>query len=149
MDCSLSGCPWDSPSKNIRVGCYFPLQRIFPVQEMNLGLLHCRQILYWLSYEGSPLNPVALLCFRALPGSDRTESSTRIMLLLIYKSSTLSCFFHSSFPEKKKKKKKKEMPCHHWKNPLFFLVKNKYIIWAVDLNAFIVWVPCMFIFHNE
>ena len=50
MDCSLSGCPWDSPSKNIRVGCYFPLQRIFPVQEMNLGLLHCRQILYWLRY---------------------------------------------------------------------------------------------------
>ena len=27
---------------------------IFPTQESNLGLLHCRQILYWLSYEGSP-----------------------------------------------------------------------------------------------
>ena len=27
---------------------------IFPTQESNLGLLHCRQILYWLSYKGSP-----------------------------------------------------------------------------------------------
>ena len=32
------------------VGCHFLLQGIFPTQELNLGLLHCRQILfYWLS----------------------------------------------------------------------------------------------------
>ena len=31
------------------------LQGIFPTQESNLGLLHCRQILYRLSYEGSPI----------------------------------------------------------------------------------------------
>ena len=31
------------------------LQRIFLTQESNQGLLHCRQILYQLSYEGSPL----------------------------------------------------------------------------------------------
>ena len=30
------------------------LQGIFPTQELNLGLLHCRQILYQLSYQGSP-----------------------------------------------------------------------------------------------
>ena len=30
------------------------LQGIFPIQESNRGLLHCRQILYQLSYEGSP-----------------------------------------------------------------------------------------------
>ena len=29
------------------------LQWIFPTQESNLSLLHCRQILYQLSYEGS------------------------------------------------------------------------------------------------
>ena len=28
------------------------LQGIFPTQESNRGLLHCRQILYQLSYEG-------------------------------------------------------------------------------------------------
>ena len=31
------------------------LQRIFPTQELNQGLLYCRQILYQLSYEGSPI----------------------------------------------------------------------------------------------
>ena len=31
------------------------LQRIFGTQESNWGLLHCRQSLYQLSYQGSPL----------------------------------------------------------------------------------------------
>ena len=39
--------------KNIGVGSLSLLQRIFPIQELNWGLLHCRQILYQLSYEGS------------------------------------------------------------------------------------------------
>ena len=30
------------------------LQGIFLTQELNQGLLHCRQILYQLSYQGSP-----------------------------------------------------------------------------------------------
>ena len=30
------------------------LQGIFPTQELNQGLLHCRQILHELSYQGSP-----------------------------------------------------------------------------------------------
>ena len=30
------------------------LQEIFPNQELNQGLLHCRQVLYQLSYQGSP-----------------------------------------------------------------------------------------------
>ena len=46
--------PWDSPGKNTGVGCHFPLQEIFPTQGSNLSLLHCRQILYQLSCEGSP-----------------------------------------------------------------------------------------------
>ena len=29
----------------------FLLQGIFPTQELNPGLLHCRWILYWLSYQ--------------------------------------------------------------------------------------------------
>ena len=31
------------------------LQGIFPTQGLDLGLLHCRQILYCLSHQGSPL----------------------------------------------------------------------------------------------
>ena len=41
--------PWDFPGKSTGVRCHFPLQRIFPTQGSNPGLLHCRQILYWLS----------------------------------------------------------------------------------------------------
>ena len=33
---------------------HFLLQGIFPAQELNPGLLHCRQIFYQLSYKGSP-----------------------------------------------------------------------------------------------
>ena len=48
--------PAESPGKpkNIGVGSLSLLQRIFPTQESNRGLLHCRQILYQLGYEGSP-----------------------------------------------------------------------------------------------
>ena len=47
-------CPWSSLGKNIGVGCHSLLQRILPTQELIPGLLHCRQILYPLSYQGSP-----------------------------------------------------------------------------------------------
>ena len=49
-------CPWDFPGKDTGVGCHFLLQGIFPTQELNPGLLHCRQIPYQLSYKGSPKN---------------------------------------------------------------------------------------------
>ena len=42
--------------KNTGVGSLSLLQRIFLTQELNWGLLHCRWILYQLSYQGSPLN---------------------------------------------------------------------------------------------
>ena len=42
------------PGKNIGVGSLPLLQWIFPTQELNWVLLHCKQILYQLSYQGSP-----------------------------------------------------------------------------------------------
>ena len=39
--------------KSTGVGNLSLLQQIFPTQESNWGLLHCRQILYQLSYQGS------------------------------------------------------------------------------------------------
>ena len=47
-------CPWDFPGKNTEVGCHSLLQRIFLTQGLTPGLLHCRQILYHLSHQGSP-----------------------------------------------------------------------------------------------
>ena len=35
------------------MGCHFLLQGIFPTQELNPGLPHCRQMLYPLSHQGS------------------------------------------------------------------------------------------------
>ena len=45
---------WDSPGQNTGVGSHSLLQGIFPTQESNQGLPHCRWILYQLSYQGSP-----------------------------------------------------------------------------------------------
>ena len=47
-------CPWDFPGKDTGMVCHFLLQGIFLTQGSNLGLLHCRQALYQLSYQGSP-----------------------------------------------------------------------------------------------
>ena len=54
MDCNPRLlCPWDFPGKNTGAGCHFLLQRIFATRWSNLGFLHCWQILYHLSYQGS------------------------------------------------------------------------------------------------
>ena len=44
-------CPWDFPGNSTGVDCHFLLQRIFPTQESNPGLPHCRQTLYRLSHQ--------------------------------------------------------------------------------------------------
>ena len=46
--------PWNSSGQNIGVGSLSLLQQIFKTQQSNRGLLHCRRILYQLSYQGSP-----------------------------------------------------------------------------------------------
>ena len=48
---SLPAEPQGKP-KNTKVGSLSLLQGIFLTQESNWGLLHCRQILYQLSYQG-------------------------------------------------------------------------------------------------
>ena len=52
---SLPAEPQGKP-KNTGVGSPSLLQQIFLTQESNQGLLHCRRILYQLSYEGSPVH---------------------------------------------------------------------------------------------
>ena len=46
--------PRNFPGQNTLVGSLSLLQGIFPIQESNWCLLHCRWILYQLSYQGSP-----------------------------------------------------------------------------------------------
>ena len=59
LDCSPPGSSvhGDSPGKNTGVGCHALLQGIFPTQELNPGLPHCR----WMDYlpsepPGKPMN---------------------------------------------------------------------------------------------
>ena len=47
-------CPWDSPVKNIGVGCPFLLQGIVPTWGWNLHLLHWQADSLPLSHPGSP-----------------------------------------------------------------------------------------------
>ena len=51
VDSLLSEPPWKP--MNTGVDSLPLLQGIFPTQELNQGLLHCRWILYQLSYQGS------------------------------------------------------------------------------------------------
>ena len=53
--------PWDSPGKNTGVDSHSLLLGIFPTQSSNLDLLHCRQILYCLSYREAQYISTGLL----------------------------------------------------------------------------------------
>ena len=62
---SDSATPWtvarqaplsmEFPRENTGMGSHSLLQRIFPIQGSNPGLLHCRQIFYCQSHQGSPV----------------------------------------------------------------------------------------------
>ena len=73
-------CPWDFPGNSTGVDCHFLLQGIFPTQGSNPGLPHCRQTLYRLSHQGSPIRTKVKLKLRLLVGrlpysSDGKESA--------------------------------------------------------------------------
>ena len=62
----LLPCQPPGKPKNTVVGSQSLLQENFPTQESNWSLLHCRQILYQLSYPGSPLFRYLLICMQSL-----------------------------------------------------------------------------------
>ena len=69
--CSVHG---DSPGKNTEVGYHTLLQGVFPTQGLNLGLPHCRRILYplrhWESQQGEKwirTNSICCLVYETFP----------------------------------------------------------------------------------
>ena len=54
-------------SKNTGLGSLSLLQGIFPTQELNQSLLHCRWILYQLSYQESPKGTLMLFQMAGFP----------------------------------------------------------------------------------
>ena len=75
--------PGNSPGQNTGVGSLSLLQEIFPSQESNWDLLHCRQILYQLSYLTTKATLISTFSVQAL------SWYTGAMLLLL-----LSRFSH-------------------------------------------------------
>ena len=57
--------PWNFPGSNAGKGYHSLLQGIFPTQESNLGFLYCKQILYRLSYQWSPVQTESQWIFLA------------------------------------------------------------------------------------
>jgi len=53
-------CHGWSASCHPPTSCHFLLHRIVPTQGLNPGLLHCRQILYHLSHQGSSVYDVCM-----------------------------------------------------------------------------------------
>ena len=64
--------------KTTGVDNLFLLQQIFPTQESNWGVLHCRQILYQLSYQRSHKLKCAYLYLGFPPGSAGKESTCEV-----------------------------------------------------------------------
>ena len=84
MNCRPSGSSvhGDSPGKHTGEGCHALLQGVFPTQGLNLGLLHCRQILCCLSHQGSP----RILEWVANPfsrGSFQSRNQTRVSCIAV------------------------------------------------------------------
>ena len=67
--------PWNSSVQNTGVGSLSLLQRIFPTQGSNPGLLHCRQILYQLSHQVSP-RKLEWVAYPFSGGSSRPRNRT-------------------------------------------------------------------------
>ena len=74
--------PWNSPGQNTGMDSLSLLQRIFPTQKSNQGLLHCRWILYQLSYQGRSLVfPILLFSSISLHWSLRKASLSPLAIL--------------------------------------------------------------------
>ena len=81
---------WNSPGQNTGVGSLSLLQGIFPTQGSNLGLPHCRWILYQLSHKGSPRPLVSLIFLK------RSRLSRSVVFLYFFSLIAEESFLISS-----------------------------------------------------
>ena len=99
--------PVDFSGKNTGVACHFLLQGIILTQRWNphLCLLHCRQILYWLSHQGSPIDTLGLNQFSKFENNKNVFLPYEYLLFGCFPSSfSLVSFlaFLTGFPWSKK-----------------------------------------------
>ena len=87
------------------MGCHLLLQGIFPTQGSNLGLPHCKQILYHLSHQGSPTSMYSwsnLLFTFKLGGGDPRKNLRYFCFILVYMSWTRTLMSGSIVLRKKR-----------------------------------------------
>ena len=79
------------PRQEYQSGLTFLLQGIFPTWESNPGLLHCRQILYWLTHQGSLRNKNLGSVFIPIPkkGSAKECSNYHTIALISHASKVM------------------------------------------------------------
>ena len=91
--------PWNSPGQNAEVGGLSLLEGIFPTQGSNPGFLHCRQILYQLSYQGSVVRGNLLHASLLVSGSVQFIHSVVSDSFRPMKCSTPGLPVHHQLPE--------------------------------------------------
>ena len=74
--------PWNFPGKSTGVGCHFLFHQIFPNQGSNPGLLHCRQMLYRLSHQGSSLHFSSTFYLKIIVQFSSVQSLSRVRLFV-------------------------------------------------------------------
>ena len=67
----------DSPGKSTGLDCHALLQGIFPTQGLNLGLWHCRQILYCYEPSGKPYSLLREVQIRVVFLKDNLASTIK------------------------------------------------------------------------
>ena len=72
--------PMDYIGQNTGVSSLSLLQGIFPNQRSNPDLLHCRRILYQLSYQFSSVQSLSRVRFLATPGTAARQASLSITI---------------------------------------------------------------------
>ena len=147
MDCNPSGsCVHGILQARITwVDSHSLLQRIFPTQGSNPGLLHCRRILYHLGHQGKPGNRGRKTCGCFLPKILKPFKETMVQSKLIkLQSNGQDKNGSQSNPPPKKKKKpmtdlyyqvlvQHQIQFFHKALHMMFLLKKNFIYLALAL----------------
>ena len=101
------------------MGSLFLLQGILATQQLSWDLLHCRQILYQLSYLGSPLLPILLpILFLGIWQYLQTNVNNMLKSRVLEEGKLSNSFYEATItlipkPDKDAAKKKKTTGQYH------------------------------------
>ena len=104
-------CPWDSPGKNTRVGCYFLLQGIFQTQGSNPRLLHWQVDSLPLRHQRSPFT--GILIYENLSKCTFLNTSSSLYYQLFISKAIQRSIKRNN--QNKRVNLKKEMRYRYWK----------------------------------